>query len=64
MHPSVAGTANAFRMPFESYLRHRGALFLQKPLRPDVLAARVREVLDGAAIPRQEQAANCVQSGM
>ena len=26
-----------------------GSLFLQKPLRPDVLAARVREVLDAQA---------------
>ena len=41
---------------------HSGALFLQKPLRPDVLVGKVREVLDGPARPG-DHAANCVQSG-
>ena len=40
---------------------HSGALFLQKPLRPDVLVG-VCEVLDGPARPG-DHAANCVQSG-
>jgi two-component system, cell cycle sensor histidine kinase and response regulator CckA len=39
-----------------------GALFLQKPLRPDVLAASVREALEGAVTPRE--ATKCVRSGM
>ena len=44
--------------------RHSGALFLQKPLRPDVLTERVREMLDGAIVPHEKAAANVVQSGM
>ena len=38
------------------------ALFLQKPLRPDVLAARVREVLDGPIPQSAESAANRVST--
>jgi CheY-like chemotaxis protein len=37
--------------------RHPGALFLQKPLRPEILAERVRELLDGA-VQRDAAAAN------
>jgi len=44
--------------------RHPGALFLQKPLRPDILVAKVRGLLDGAPVERDAAAANCVQSGM
>ena len=42
---------------------HAGAMFLQKPLRPEVLAASVRSMLDGAA-GEPDQAVNYVQSGV
>jgi two-component system, cell cycle sensor histidine kinase and response regulator CckA len=44
--------------------RHPDALFLQKPLRPDTLVAKVRALLDGTRAEHDAAAANCVQSGM